>query len=161
MLTKSSVGTAAVTGTVMVAGLKLQLAFAGRPEQGNVTGPENPAAPVTLMGALTVCSALAVNVVFPLPSGARANAALTTWLSEINKARKRSRRRINVSCPSKFVPGHCQGSLGEGSTRHIGAHPLREFKVHPRHYAHFQSEPGSSRLFSGENRLHIYRKALN
>jgi hypothetical protein len=38
----------------MLAGLKLQLAFAGRPEQANVTCPENPAVPVTLMGALTV-----------------------------------------------------------------------------------------------------------
>ena len=37
----------------MVAGLKLQLAFAGRPEQANVTCPENPATPVTLMGELT------------------------------------------------------------------------------------------------------------
>jgi hypothetical protein len=38
----------------MVAGLKLQLVFAGKPEQAKVTWPENPGAPVTLMGALTV-----------------------------------------------------------------------------------------------------------
>jgi hypothetical protein len=70
----------------MVAGLKLQLAFAGRPEQANVTAPEKPAAPVMLMGALTVCPALTVNVVLPLSSGARVNAALTTWLSEVEEA---------------------------------------------------------------------------
>jgi hypothetical protein len=38
----------------MVAGLKLQLVFTGRPEQAKVTCPENPFAPVTLIGALTV-----------------------------------------------------------------------------------------------------------
>jgi hypothetical protein len=38
----------------MVAGLKLQAAFVGRPEHENVTAPEKPAVPVTLMGALTV-----------------------------------------------------------------------------------------------------------
>ena len=47
------VGTTAVPDRFIVAGLKLQLAFAGRPEQANVTCPENPATPVTLMGALT------------------------------------------------------------------------------------------------------------
>ena len=82
----SSVGTAAVPDTVMVAGLKLQLAFAGRPEQANVTAPEKPAAPVTLMGALTVWPALTVSVVLLPPSGARVNAALTSWLSEVDEA---------------------------------------------------------------------------
>jgi hypothetical protein len=38
----------------MVAGLKLQLEFVGKPEHAKVTAPENPAAPVTLMGALTI-----------------------------------------------------------------------------------------------------------
>jgi hypothetical protein len=70
----------------MAAGLKLQLAFAGRPEQAKLTVPEKPAAPVTLMGALTVWPDLTVNVVFPLPSGARVNAPLTTWLSEADEA---------------------------------------------------------------------------
>ena len=37
----------------MVAGLKLQLAFAGKPEHANATWPEKPVAPVTLIGALT------------------------------------------------------------------------------------------------------------
>jgi hypothetical protein len=70
----------------MVAGLKLQLAFAGRPEQASVTVPEKPAAPVTLVGAVTVWPALTVNVVFPLPSGARVNAPLTIWLNEADEA---------------------------------------------------------------------------
>jgi hypothetical protein len=86
VLTESKVGTAAVPATVVVAGLKLQLAFAGRPEHANVTSPENPAAPVTLMGALTDWPACTVNVVFPLPSGARVNAAFTTWLSDVEEA---------------------------------------------------------------------------
>jgi hypothetical protein len=70
----------------MVAGLKPQPAFAGRPEQANVTGPEKPVAPVMLMGALTVCPALTVKVVLPLPSGARVNAALISWLSDEEEA---------------------------------------------------------------------------
>jgi hypothetical protein len=48
------VDTTVVPDAVIVAGLKLQLAFVGRPEHANVTIPENPAAPVTLIGALTV-----------------------------------------------------------------------------------------------------------
>jgi hypothetical protein len=54
VFTESSVETAGVPDTVMVAGLKLQAAFVGRPEHENVTAPEKPAVPVTLMGALTV-----------------------------------------------------------------------------------------------------------
>jgi hypothetical protein len=46
--------TAQVPDTVMLAGLKLQVAFAGRPEHANVIVPEIPAAPVTLIGTLTV-----------------------------------------------------------------------------------------------------------
>lgn len=82
MLTVSNVGTAAVPDTLILAGLKLQLAFAGSPVQAKVTAPEKPAAPVTLMGALTVWPALTVKVVFPPPSGARVKAAFTTWLSD-------------------------------------------------------------------------------
>jgi hypothetical protein len=69
----------------MVAGLKLQPAFDGRPEQAKVTWPENPAAPVTLMGAVTVSPALTVSVVFPPPSGASVN-AFTTRLSDAEEA---------------------------------------------------------------------------
>jgi hypothetical protein len=54
VLSESIVETAGVPVTVMVAGLKLQLAFAGRLEQEKVTDPENPAMPVTLIGTLTV-----------------------------------------------------------------------------------------------------------
>jgi hypothetical protein len=54
VLTVSNVGTAAVPDTLTLAGLKLQLEFAGRPVQAKVSAPEKPAAPVTLMGALTV-----------------------------------------------------------------------------------------------------------
>jgi hypothetical protein len=54
VLTESRVEITVAPDTVMVAGLKLQVAFVGRPEQANVTIPENPAAPVTLRGALTV-----------------------------------------------------------------------------------------------------------
>lgn len=52
-MTGSKVAIAGVPATVMVAGLKPQLAFVGRPEHANVTDPENAAPPVTLMGALT------------------------------------------------------------------------------------------------------------
>jgi hypothetical protein len=51
VFTESRVDTTVVPDTVMLAGLKLQLEFVGRPEHPNVTAPENPAAPVTLMGA--------------------------------------------------------------------------------------------------------------
>jgi hypothetical protein len=80
VFTESSVETAGVQDTVMVAGLKLQFALAGNPEHVNVTWPEKPLAPATFMGALTVWPACAVKVVFPPPSGASVNAALTTWL---------------------------------------------------------------------------------
>jgi hypothetical protein len=70
----------------MVAGLKPQLAFVGRPEHAKVTDPENPAAPVTLIGALTDWPAWTVNVVLPLPPGAIAKAAFTTWLSAAEEA---------------------------------------------------------------------------
>ena len=69
----------------MVAGLKLQLVFAGSPEHAKVTCPENPAAPVTLMGADTVWPALTVNVVVPLLPGASANAALTIWVRVVEE----------------------------------------------------------------------------
>jgi hypothetical protein len=82
----SSVGTTAVPDALIVAGLKLQLAFVGRPEHAKVTCPENPAAPVTLMGALTVWPDATVKVVLlPLP-GAIVNAALTTWLIVVEEA---------------------------------------------------------------------------
>jgi hypothetical protein len=54
VLSESIVETAGVPVTVMGAGLKLQLTFAGRLEQEKVTDPENPAMPVTLIGTLTV-----------------------------------------------------------------------------------------------------------
>ena len=77
-------GTAGVPDTIMVAELKLQLALLGRPEHAKVTCPENPAAPVTLMGALTVWPDWTVSVV--VPPGARAKAALITWLSVAEEA---------------------------------------------------------------------------
>jgi hypothetical protein len=77
-LTESRVDTTVAPDTVRVAGLKLQLEFVGRSEHANVTGPEKPAAPVTLIGALTIWPALTVNVVLPLPPGAVLNAAFTT-----------------------------------------------------------------------------------
>jgi hypothetical protein len=54
VLTESRVEITVVEDTVMVAGLKLQAAFVGRPEHANVTAPANPATPVTLIGALTI-----------------------------------------------------------------------------------------------------------
>jgi hypothetical protein len=53
VFTESSVETEGALETVMVAGLKLQLAFAGRLEHERVTDPEKPAEPDTLIGALT------------------------------------------------------------------------------------------------------------
>jgi hypothetical protein len=67
----------------MIAGLKVQLVFAGNPEYAKVTCPENPPAPVTSMGADTVWPALTANVMLPLLPRAGANAVLTTRLSVV------------------------------------------------------------------------------
>jgi hypothetical protein len=84
-VTESWLETGAVPDTVTVAGLKLQLLFAGSPEQAKVTWPEKPAAPETFIGAVTALPALTVSVVLPLSVGVTTMAASTTWLSVVEE----------------------------------------------------------------------------